>query len=172
MSVHSVRAAVLTVSDRGARGETRDTAGPAVAKAIEAHLGATIVAREIVPDDPDAIVAALRRMIEAGADLLATTGGTGCGPRDVTPEATQTIISREVPGLAEAMRAKSAAITPFAYLQRGICGISGSTLIVNLPGSETGAVENFEAIAELLPHALRLLRGDTAHPASDRGRSR
>jgi molybdenum cofactor synthesis domain-containing protein len=171
MSGHPVRAAVLTVSDRCARDEMRDTAGPAVAKAIEAHLGAAIVAREIVPDDPDAIAAALRRMIEAGADLIATAGGTGCGPRDLTPEATRAVISREVPGLAEAMRAKSAAITPFAYLQRGICGIAGSTLIVNLPGSEKGAVENFETIASVLPHALQLLRGDTTHPASERDRS-
>ncbi len=164
------RAAVLTVSDRCAAGLARDTAGPAVSALLGERLGLTVVWAGVVPDEVDAVAGTLRRLVAEGHALVVTAGGTGCAPRDITPEATRVVLEREVPGLAEAMRAASARITPHAWLQRGVCGIAGSTLIVNLPGSHKAAVENLEAILEVLPHALCMLAGDTEHPQSDGGR--
>jgi molybdenum cofactor synthesis domain-containing protein len=154
-------AATLTVSDGVAEGSRPDLSGPAVAQALEA-AGFDVVRREIVPDERDRIEATLRELA-AAAVLVVTTGGTGLGPRDVTPEATRTVIDREVPGLAEAMRAAGRATTPMADLSRGIAGTIGSALVLNLPGGPRGAVESLEAVLPALPHALELVAGRTLH---------
>jgi molybdopterin adenylyltransferase len=152
--------AILTVSDRSGRGEREDRSGPALARAAEA-AGLVVVEQHIVPDDGDAIQAALCRIADdVGAAVVLTTGGTGVGPRDVTPEATLAVIERRVPGLPEAMRAASLAITPHAMLSRAEAGIRGRCLIVNLPGSPKAAVECFEVIAPALGHAIELLAGE------------
>lgn len=152
--------AILTVSDRSARGEREDLSGPALALASE-RAGFTVAVREIVPDDRDAIERRLRSFADSGrVQLVLTTGGTGVGPRDVTPEATLAVVERRVPGLAEAMRAKSLAVTPHAVLSRAEAGVRGCCLIVNLPGSPDGAVECFHVIAPALDHAIQLLAGE------------
>lgn len=156
------RAVVLTVSDSASTGKREDTSGPAV-KEVLTEEGYQVVGREVVPDDAEVIAQALRRLVGA-ADLIVTTGGTGLGPRDVTPEATSKVCERMVPGMAELMRAEGIKHTPFAALSRGICGAHGTTLIVNLPGSPMGAVESLGSILHLIPHALELLRGKTEHP--------
>ncbi len=158
----SPTAAVLTLSDLGAAGLREDTSGPAIRERL-AQLGITVSEHAIQSDDPDAIAARLREWIAQGLDLIVTTGGTGFGPRDNTPEATQRVIEREAPGLAELMRAEGLRKTPMAALSRGICGIAGRTLIVNLPGSERAVRENLDALASVLPHALQLIAGDTEH---------
>ncbi len=156
------RFAILTVSDRSFHGQREDRSGPALAHAV-AEQGWTVIETGLVPDDSAAIRAALLAWCaRPDVDIILTTGGTGFGPRDVTPEATRAVIEREAPGLAEAMRAASLRITPHAMLSRGIAGIRGHTLIVNLPGSPKAAVENFAVIAPVLPHAVQLLRGDAA----------
>lgn len=160
-----LQASVLTVSDRASAGIMPDTAGPAVADLLATRLDAHIAQTAIVPDEVSEIVAALRGMLERNVDLIVTVGGTGCAPRDVTPEATRAVITREVPGLAEAMRQHSARHVPYALLQRGICGIAETTLIINVPGNPKAAVENLEVILHVLRHARRLLRGNTEHHA-------
>ncbi|MDE2988414.1 MAG: MogA/MoaB family molybdenum cofactor biosynthesis protein [Chloroflexota bacterium] len=155
-------AAVLTLSDQGAAGRREDTSGPAIRERL-AELGIAIGDHAIQSDDSDAIVARLREWVAQGLDLIVTTGGTGFGPRDNTPEATKRVIEREAPGLAELMRAEGLSKTPMAALSRGICGIAGSTLIINLPGSERAVRENLDALAPVLPHALQLIAGDTEH---------
>ena len=163
-----VQAVVLTVSDRCSRGEAQDTAGPAVAERLAESLSAHIYRSEILPDEQDRIADRLRHYCDGHSiDLVVTVGGTGFSPRDVTPEATRQVVERLTPGLDEAMRTASAAKTPHAVLSRGTSGICGSTLIVNLPGSERGALENLNAILGALPHGLDKLRGSTA----DCGRS-
>jgi molybdenum cofactor synthesis domain-containing protein len=154
-------AAVLTVSDSSARGEREDISGPAVAQALEKAKFSVLTTR-IVPDEQGLIEEAVIRMI-GQARLVVTTGGTGIAPRDVTPEATQAICSRQLPGIAEKMRAEGSKKTPLAALSRGICGVRGTSLILNLPGSPSGAVDSLAAVIDLLPHALRLLSGDTRH---------
>lgn len=155
-------AAVLTLSDQGAAGHREDTSGPAIRERL-AELGIAIGDQAIQSDDPDAIVARLREWVAQGLDLIVTTGGTGFGPRDNTPEATRRVIEREAPGLSELMRAEGLSKTPMAALSRGICGIAGGTLIINLPGSERAVRENLDALAPVLPHALQLIAGDTEH---------
>lgn len=157
-----VSAAILTISDSCFRGEREDLSGPAVAGVIK-EFGLETLPVEIVPDERAAIEDALRRA--AGrVRLVVTTGGTGIGPRDVTPEATQAVCDRLLDGVAERMRAAGLNETPYAALSRGICGTAGSTLILNLPGSPRGAVTSLKAVLPVLRHALDLLAGNTAHP--------
>lgn len=156
-----MKALVLTVSDRVSAGEATDTSGPA---AVELLAGAGIDADlAVVADGIESVAGALRAASEAGRPLVVTTGGTGMAARDVTPEATRQVIDREAPGLAEAMRAASLEVTPHAMLSRGVAGIAGSTLVVNLPGSEKAVRESLEVVLAAIPHALRLLAGDTGH---------
>ncbi|HWC31546.1 MAG TPA: MogA/MoaB family molybdenum cofactor biosynthesis protein [Actinomycetota bacterium] len=149
------------MSDGAARGTREDRSGPAVASRLS-DAGFDVVRTETVSDDRDAISSALRELAEA-AGLVVTTGGTGLAPSDVTPEATRDVIEREVPGLAEAMRSAGRASVPTADLSRGLAGTVGSTLVVNVPGSERGAVESLGAVLEALPHALDVLAGETGH---------
>jgi molybdopterin adenylyltransferase len=154
----TIRTAVLTVSDRSFRGERPDRSGPALQKYIE-QQGWSLTLSAIVPDEFDDIQRTLQEWCHSGAiDLILTTGGTGFAPRDITPEATQAVIQRPAPGLAEVMRAKSLNVTPHAMLSRATAGIRGRTLIVNLPGSPKAAVENLEIIAGVIPHAVELLQ--------------
>lgn len=154
------RIAVLTVSDKGARGERQDASGPAIGHAVgRAGLG-DIIEHRIVPDEVDVIAAELRRLADdVGVDLVLTTGGTGLSPRDVTPEATLAVIDRAVPGIPEAMRSASMAKTSHAMLSRAAAGIRGRTLIINMPGSPRACEECLGVIMPVLPHALEILTG-------------
>ena len=154
-------AAVVTVSDSCARGSRVDISGPAVAEAL-ARFGFRVVAKQIVQDDSMQIQNALVHLA-LEVRFIVTTGGTGIAERDVTPEATESICERVIDGVAERMRSESYKKTPFAALSRGVCGVRGKTLILNLPGSPSGAVESLEAVVELVPHALNLLDGKTEH---------
>jgi molybdenum cofactor synthesis domain-containing protein len=168
VSPERFQAVVLTLSDRCSRGEATDTAGPAAAERLARGLGAHLYRIEILPDDRQMISDRLRHYADGHSiDLVVTVGGTGFSPRDVTPEATRDVVERLTPGLDEAMRATSLQKTPHAMLSRGISGIRGRTLIVNLPGSERAAVENLDVILPALSHGLAKLRGD----ASDCGRT-
>jgi molybdopterin adenylyltransferase len=155
-----IRVGILTVSDRGYLGEYRDLSGPAIRALVTEQLGVSVDLEAIVPDEREIIAGTLVVWAdEVGLDLVLTTGGTGFAPRDVTPEATLDVITRQAPGLAEAMRAASLAITPHAMLSRAVAGIRGSTLIVNLPGSPKAVRENLETILPALPHAVELMQG-------------
>jgi molybdenum cofactor synthesis domain-containing protein len=167
----AIQAAVVTISDRCAAGTLRDTAGPAVASILILELGAQIAATRVLPDEAEVIAAELTDLCDGTIDLVITVGGTGIAPRDVTPEATRAVLDREVPGLAEAMRAASARITPNALLSRAVTGIRAQSLIVNLPGSLKAATENLRAILPTLPHAVTMLRGDIAHAGQDAERA-
>lgn len=159
------RAAVLTVSDAGSRGERVDTAGPACAELLRG-AGFEVAFTSVVPDEPDQIAALLRVWAdEEHVAVVVTTGGTGMGPRDRTPEATQAVCDYLVPGIGEAMRAASLPMTQMAMISRGIAGVRGTTLIVNVPGSESGARDNLGTVLPVLGHATSLLGGQTAHGA-------
>ncbi len=162
----SFRFAVLTVSDRSARGERPDASGPALVEVLK-RQGWEVIRQNILPDD----LTMLRELLESWSDrgdvdVILTTGGTGFSPRDVTPEATRAVIERDAPGLAEAMRAASAAKSPHAMLSRAVTGIRGKVLIINLPGSPKAAAENFQVVIPALDHAVKLLRED---PDSEKG---
>ncbi len=155
-----IRFAILTVSDRSAAGEREDLSGPALVKAVE-NAGWEAAARDLVPDDSYQIQERLVQWSDSGEiQVILTTGGTGFASRDLTPEATESVIERRAPGLAEAMRAGSLQVTPHAMLSRATAGIRGRTLIVNLPGSPKAALENFRIIAPVLGHAVELLDDD------------
>jgi molybdopterin adenylyltransferase len=157
-----VKAAVLTVSDGVSAGERDDASGDVLEELL--HGEGFDVVRRVVPDDAPLIAAAVRELVEDGSLLVLTTGGTGFAPRDVTPEATRTVIDREAPGIAEAIRADAVARTPHALLSRGVAGLSRSSLVVNLPGSPGGCRDGFAVIRPALRHGLELAAGDTATP--------
>lgn len=154
-------AAILTISDSSHQGKREDLSGPAVVAELKA-AGFHITRTAIVPDEQDQIQDMLKSCSQQ-ARLVVTAGGTGVAARDVTPEATLAVVDRLVPGVAERMRAQGAMKTPLAALSRGICGVRGETLILNLPGSPKAAVESLQAVLEILPHALELLSGNTSH---------
>lgn len=160
-SPNGIAAAVLTVSDSCAQGLRQDSSGPAVTDALSRH-GFRIVTRAVVPDELAQIQEKLVEMSRS-ARLVITTGGTGLAPRDVTPEATRAVCNRLVEGIAEQIRAHGMRTTRFAALSRGVCGVCGTSLILNVPGSPSGAVESLEAVIDLLPHALDLIAGNTEH---------
>jgi len=163
-----MKAAILTLSDKGARGEREDRSGPAL-EAWLAERGVTVLHAEIVPDELDIIYVKLEGWADSGAfDLILTTGGTGVSPRDVTPDATGKIVEREIPGFGEVMRRTSMEKTPHAMISRAIAGIRNRTLIINLPGSPGGAVENLAAVWPAVPHAVAKIQGDKSDcvPAS------
>jgi molybdopterin adenylyltransferase len=157
---------ILTCSDRGARGERADVSGPTLHNLVAERLGARVAQYKVVPDDRGAIEATLVEWAdEVRLDLVFTTGGTGLSARDVTPEATRAVVEREAPALTQAMLFESLRITPYAMLTRATAGIRKRTLIVNLPGNPKAVTENFDAIAEVLPHAVDIVRGVDTHAA-------
>jgi molybdopterin adenylyltransferase len=156
-----IRVAIVTVSDSSFAGTREDRSGPMLAGRA-AELDWTVIESIIVPDEVQAITQVLEKT--QGADLVLTTGGTGVAPRDVTPEATLAFSSREIRGISELMRSEGLKSTKYAPLSRGVAVTSGSTLIVNLPGSPRGAIESLDAVAHLIPHVIDLLQGRTEHP--------
>lgn len=153
---------VITVSDGVFHGKREDRSGPALV-AILRGGGFEVSGPEVVPDEVEVITDAVETAITRGADVVVTTGGTGLGPRDVTPQATAALIAYEVPGIAEEMRRAGGASTPMAALSRAMAGVRGRTLIINVPGSAKGATESLEAVMPIVGHAVQLLHGDTAH---------
>ena len=155
-----MRAAILTLSDKGARGEREDLSGPALSDWL-IQKGVVVECISLIPDDFEQIVTTLEKWTDSLAtDLILTTGGTGVSPRDITPEATDKVIDRELPGFAEKMRQESLKKTPHAIISRAIAGIRQRTLIINLPGSPKGAIENLEAVWPAIPHAIAKIQGD------------
>jgi len=161
-----IRAGILTISDKGARGERVDTSGGAIHELLS-EIDAAVERYQVVPDERDQIAGTLRSWADSGElDLVLTTGGTGLSPRDVTPEATAEAMERPVPGLAELMRQEGLRHTPMAALSRGTAGVRGRCLILNLPGSERGVRESLGAVLGLLPHAVDVLRGGAGDHAA------
>lgn len=161
-----IRAAIITLSDKGSRGERADESG-SVLHELLGSIGASIVHYAVLPDERSHIAALLADLAGGGAvDLIVTTGGTGVAPRDVTPEATRDVIDRELPGMAEAMRAESLRKTPHAMLSRAVAGVRGRTLIINLPGSPRAVRENMAVILPALVHAVEKIQGDPSDCAS------
>ncbi len=159
------RAVVITISDKGSKGEREDTSGPRLTAMLEKDydLGEIL----IVPDETDLIAEAIKTQIDDnGFDLVITTGGTGVGPRDVTPEATRAVIEKELPGFAETMRRESFKITPHALISRAICGVRRQSIVVNLPGSPKAATECLSFVLASLPHALKKVKGDPSECAA------
>lgn len=157
------RVAILTISDAGARGEREDRSGAIIEEWVKTHA-ATLAGRALVPDEPDQITRALLQWADSGdVDLILTTGGTGLAPRDVTPEATRAVLEREAVGIAEALRRAGQPEVATAILSRGVAGVRGRTLIVNLPGSPGGVHDGLAALLPIFPHAVRQLRGETEH---------
>jgi molybdenum cofactor synthesis domain-containing protein len=152
-----ITVAILTLSDKGSKGRREDTSGPAIARMVK-KIKAKVVSYEILPDEKKLIKKKLISLCDK-VDLILTTGGTGLSPRDVTPEATLEVITREIPGIAEAMRAKSLKKTPCAMISRAVAGVRGRTLIINLPGSLKGARENLEVVLPAIPHAVEKIKG-------------
>lgn len=167
----TIRAAILVTSDKGYHGERADLSGPALAAWLR-DRSIEVAETKILPDEAEAISTTLTEWADTlRYDLILTVGGTGVTPRDITPEATRRVLEREIPGIGEAMRAANVSRTPFAILSRAIAGIRGWTLIVNLPGSPKGAIENLEAVWTVVPHAVRKIQGDTGDcvpPESDK----
>jgi molybdenum cofactor synthesis domain-containing protein len=169
MSDRPITAAILTISDRCSRGEAEDASGPLLETLVRQHLAAEVISRACVPDEEGQIASRLRTWAMAAAppDLILTTGGTGLTPRDVTPEATATVLQKRSPGLLELARQRCYPTTPRAALSRGEAGVVERTLVINLPGSPKGAGEFLQALIDILPHAIRMTRGhDTDHSKS------
>ena len=157
--------AILTISDAGSRGERQDASGDAISEIMDRE-GFNRVRRDIVPDERELISAKLREWCDGGeVDLVLTTGGTGLGPRDVTPEATRDVIDVEAPGIAEAIRIETSKSTPLAMLSRSVAGVRSGCLIVNLPGSPKGVRECLEVAVPAIPHALEMVKGWRGHPS-------
>jgi molybdenum cofactor synthesis domain-containing protein len=167
-STNRLKAAVITVSDSSFEGTRKDLSGPAVAAALESH-GFEVAGIQIVPDEIQEIQNAITESCKQ-AVLVVTTGGTGIAARDVTPEATRAICDRLIEGIPEQIRRETASKTPKAALSRALCGTLGHSLVLNLPGSPNGAVEALQSVISLLPHALQLLAGHTAHDNAERGK--
>ncbi|MBC8414400.1 MogA/MoaB family molybdenum cofactor biosynthesis protein [bacterium] len=154
-----IKVAILTLSDKGSKGERKDTSGPAIEKLVK-KIDGKIVASEILPDEKALIKKKLVALCKK-ADLVLTTGGTGVSPRDVTPDATSEVIKYEIPGIAEAMRLKGLKKTPYAMISRAIAGVRGKTLIINLPGSPQAVKENLSAVLSIIPHTIEKIKGST-----------
>jgi molybdopterin adenylyltransferase len=164
----SIRIGIITISDRSSRGERPDESGPVLVKAVS-RQGWQAVRTVILPDEADQVKTTLIEWADGGEmDVILTIGGTGFSPRDITPEATQAVIQRPTPGLAESMRSAGLRITPHAMLSRAIAGIRAHTLIVNLPGNPKGAIENLDVLIPVLPHAVQLLRDEPTAEAGHR----
>jgi molybdenum cofactor synthesis domain-containing protein len=156
--------AVVTISDRCSRGQMTDTAGPAIVALLRQQWPEAHIELSLLPDEEESIAMLVEQFAGDGAALVLTVGGTGLGPRDRTPEATRRVIDREAPGLAEAMRALGAAVNKYSWLSRGVAGLKGTTLIVNLPGSKRGAEQSLRSILPLLKHGLEVAAGGQTHP--------
>ena len=166
-----IRAAVITVSTKGARGERVDESGPALREGLVV-AGIDVVHHDLVLDDVERVAAAIVAATDAGANVVLTSGGTGLSPNDLTPEATRRVIDREAPGIAEALRARSLAVTPHGMLSRGIAGSRGAALVVNLPGSPKAARESLDVLLPVLPHAVELLAGESGESGHRAPRAR
>lgn len=165
-----IRAGIITVSTRGAAGERPDESGPAMRELLGA-AGHEVVSAAIVPDDIAKVANAILEAVRAGANVVLTSGGTGLSPNDVTPEATRRVLDREVPGIAEALRARSLEKTPHGMLSRGVAGAVGGSLVVNLPGSPRAVRESLDTLLPVLPHAVELLAGESGETGHARGRA-
>lgn len=159
-------AAVVTISDKGSRGQRQDKSGGMLENLLT-ESGALSVSRVIVPDERDQIAGVLKQLCDHGVSLIITTGGTGLGPRDITPEATLDVIERGAPGFAEAIRSRSIGVNPRAMLSRAVSGVRGNTLIINFPGSPAACSESFEVVRPVLEHALQLLEGSGGECAGE-----